>query len=74
MNTNDGLQKYMEKLRNNPELRKAPLDPMEKAKQNPQSLRLAINAKCYDCTCGQRNEVKLCVMNDCPLWHLRPWK
>jgi hypothetical protein len=50
------------------------LSPLEKAKQNPKSLRLAINAKCYDCTCFQKREVKLCEMNDCPLWAVRPWK
>lgn len=50
------------------------MDPLEKAKRNPKSLRAAINAKCYDCTCFQRAEVTKCPMKDCPLWHLRPWQ
>lgn len=31
----------------------------------------AIRAKCIDCCCGQENEVKLCPMEDCPLWAFR---
>lgn len=31
----------------------------------------AIRAKCLDCVCGQRREVTLCDMYDCPLWHYR---
>ena len=50
------------------------LDPVSKAKANPNSLRMAINAKCYDCCCGERKEVRECTITDCPLWNLRPWK
>lgn len=31
----------------------------------------AIRAKCIDCCCGQKNEVKLCPITDCPLWIYR---
>lgn len=31
----------------------------------------AIKAKCLDCTCGQREEVKLCPITDCPLYAFR---
>ena len=31
----------------------------------------AIKAKCLDCCCGQREEVKLCPVEDCPLWAFR---
>ena len=31
----------------------------------------AIKAKCLDCCCGQREEVKLCPVTDCPLWNFR---
>jgi hypothetical protein len=27
----------------------------------------AIRAKCYDCTCGQTKEIKLCKCTNCPL-------
>ena len=50
------------------------LDPMQKAAANPRSMRRAINAKCYDCSCFQKIEVKLCPSKDCPLWNLRPWQ
>lgn len=31
----------------------------------------AIKAKCLDCCCGQREEVKMCPVEDCPLWAFR---
>ena len=27
----------------------------------------SIRAKCLDCCCGQKQEVKLCMSKDCPL-------
>jgi hypothetical protein len=34
----------------------------------------AIRAKCLDCCCDQRDEVKLCPAKDCPLWPFRMGK
>ena len=34
----------------------------------------AIRAKCLDCCCDQREEVKLCPAKDCPLWPYRMGK
>ena len=34
------------------------LDPIERARRNPTSLRLAITAKCWDCS-GRRTSAKL---------------
>ena len=31
----------------------------------------AIRAKCLECSCGNVNEVKLCVIPDCPLYPYR---
>lgn len=31
----------------------------------------AIRAKCLDCCCDQRDEVKLCPVKTCPLWAYR---
>lgn len=31
----------------------------------------AIRAKCLDCSCGSREEVKLCPVHDCPLYDFR---
>lgn len=50
------------------------LDPIEKAKRNPQSRRYAINAKCWDCSCGQRAEIRDCAVKACPLYNFRPYQ
>ena len=50
------------------------LNPIEKAKVNPNSLRAGINAKCFDCCCDQYKEVTHCLVKDCPLLPLRPWQ
>ncbi len=31
----------------------------------------AIRAKCLDCCCDQRDEVKMCPATKCPLWGFR---
>ena len=33
----------------------------------------AIKAKCLDCCCFDRDEVKNCKAELCPLWHYRPY-
>lgn len=50
------------------------LTPIEKAKLKPTSLRLAINAKCWDCCCEQRVEITRCQITDCSLWPVRPYQ
>ncbi len=55
------------------------LDPMTKAANHPKSLRLAITAKCYDCSGrdedpGMRGRVLDCNAPTCPLWPVRPWQ
>ena len=74
MNNISKLQEYGRKVKSGEIIATAPKNPEEKAKANPKSLRLAINAKCWDCTCGQRMEIKLCEMTDCSLHQLRPYK
>ena len=54
--------------------RRKNLSPLEKAKQNPKSLRYAVNATCYECSGFDRSEVKNCEMTDCPLYRKRPWQ
>ncbi len=49
-------------------------DPLQKAKLDPTSLRKAVNAKCYDCSCGQPNEIRLCPVVGCSLYPVRPYK
>lgn len=74
MNNISKLQEYNRNVKSGEIIATASRNPEEKAKANPKSLRLAINAKCWDCTCGQRMEIKLCEMTDCSLHQLRPYK
>jgi hypothetical protein len=55
------------------------LDPIEKARRNPTSLRLAINAKCFDCEGGNsdpnvQRRIGTCASRECPLWTVRPYQ
>ena len=55
------------------------LDPIERAQRNPNSLRLAITAKCYECLGGQdakniRKEIRECTSHKCPLYPVRPYQ
>lgn len=53
------------------------LDPIERAKRNPTSLRLAINAECFRCV-GQGDDanparlIRECEVKTCGLWNVRP--
>jgi hypothetical protein len=44
---------------------------MSKTKHSP--LR-AIRAKCLDCSCGKRAEIRRCPVTDCPLYQYRMGK
>lgn len=55
------------------------LDPIEKAARNPKSLRLAINAKCWDCVGGPadpapRRRIGECAQTRCSLHPVRPYQ
>lgn len=55
------------------------LDPMEKARKKPKSLRLAITAKCADCVGwhgdpGARGRIRDCNVTKCPLHNVRPYQ
>jgi len=55
------------------------LDPIERAKRNPTSLRLAITAKCWECLGGDdtpniRREIRECTSRKCPLYPVRPYQ
>ncbi|GEK46011.1 hypothetical protein HPA02_02940 [Bisbaumannia pacifica] len=57
----------------------ARLDPIEKASQNPRSLRLAITAKCWECMgggeeSGTRRMIRECTSAGCPLHAQRPYQ
>ena len=68
------LAEYREKLKSGEIIRSKYLNPEEKAKANPNSMKYAIAAKCWDCTCGQKEEIRLCYITDCSLYNFRPYK
>ena len=49
------------------------LDPVQKSRANPHSLRLAINARCFQCAGGRNwhNRTKFCIVFICALWPVR---
>ena len=54
-------------------------NPIEKANENPQSLRCAINAKCYECVGMDddpnfRDSIRACAGYSCPLYAHRPYQ
>jgi hypothetical protein len=56
------------------------LDPIQKAAQKPGSLRLAVNAKCWDCVGAgadpnPRGLIRDCTCgSSCPLYSVRPYQ
>ena len=68
------LAEYREKLKSGEIIRTKSLNPEEKAIANPNSMKYAIAAKCWDCSCGQREEIKMCGITDCSLYNFRPYK
>lgn len=53
-------------------------NPIEIAKNNPQSKALAIRAFCASCVgfpeSGWREDIRQCTAPNCPLWTHRPYK
>ena len=77
MDTVKKIKKARAKLAENRSRGIKPPNPIERAKQNPQSMRLAINAFCYECmgfAKSWRNDVKKCPSVKCPLFGFRPYK
>lgn len=55
------------------------MNPIQKARENQKSLRLAVNAKCFDCQGldhdpGVHWRIGNCECPDCPLWPVRPYQ
>ena len=76
---NEALEKAREARRRMKEqgLKVEVLNPIEKAKANPKSLRLAINGKCWDCQSGDpgtRERIRDCWATDCSLHPVRPYQ
>lgn len=55
------------------------LDPIEKARRNPKSLRLAINGHCWGCIGAgadphPKADIRNCSILECTLWPVRPYQ
>lgn len=53
--------------------------PKQKLQERPNSLRLAVNAKCVECMGGDdvpnfRKYIRECTSPDCPLYAVRPYQ
>lgn len=60
-------------------LSKEKLSPIDKARLNPNSLRMALNANCYQCMGedadpGWQKRVGECYLDNCVLWPHRPYQ
>lgn len=73
MNT-EALKIYRAKVQSGEIIPTRPRNPYEKHKDDPKSRVKAINAKCWDCVGGQREEIRLCEITDCSLHAFRPYK
>lgn len=51
---------------------KTPLQKWQESEKK--SLRLAIDAKCWECSHGQRDEIVHCAVTACPLHCIRPYQ
>ena len=70
----DHLKAYREGRANGSIPAPIPKTPLERLKEHPRSLRLAITAFCFDCCGFNRTEVTLCAHTECPLYNLRPYQ
>lgn len=50
------------------------MTPLERAHANPKSKALAIKAACWQCSSGQRDEIKYCTVTKCGLYFVRPYQ
>ena len=72
------IRKRLSKLRERVDLKN--LNPTEKAEKHQDSLRAAVNAKCFVCVNGAEevhtwlDSVRYCCVFDCPLHAFRPVK
>ena len=73
---NRGLENYQQKVKAGQIKPKKPsrMTPIERAKANPNSLKYAILAKCYDCMGGYADGRRNCGVNSCPLYKWMPYK
>ena len=78
INAQEALKEYREKIRTGEIDKTKRRNPIEKARENPNSKALAIAGKCYNCIFDSRaggswrDQVRDCPCTECPLWNVRP--
>ena len=75
----EGLLKYQKEIDQGLRERPKPKSWDQKAKEKPNSLKIAIAAKCWDCICGDhahmaKHTIGTCKITGCPLWPHRPYQ
>lgn len=73
--TREGLRRHREMVKNG-EIKKVSKNPVEKLETNPSSLRLAVNAMCYQCMgcLNTPSEIRDCTSTGCALYAVRPYQ
>lgn len=74
-NAQSALQEYRAKLKSG-EIKKINLTPEQKLEKNPTSLRLAVNAMCYQCMGKTKvvEDIRNCTAKECALYNVRPYQ
>ncbi len=74
-NAQEALKEYRAKLKSG-EIKKVNLNPVQKLEKNPTSLRLAVNAMCFDCMGRSKviEDIRNCTSKTCPLYNVRPYQ
>ncbi len=74
MSGTDALQEYRRKVESGEIEQAKSRNPAERFADDPKSRAKAMAAKCWDCTNGQRVEIRECPCTDCALYAFRPYK
>jgi len=68
----EGLKKYRDAVKSG-EIVPEKLSPLQRAERNPTSLKMAIIAKCYECSGEYADGRKDCGIKSCPLYRWMPY-
>lgn len=67
-------EEYQRKVAAGEITRTLPKSPIEKWKENKKSLRLSINAFCWECIGENVKDIRYCTATNCPLYEVRPYQ
>lgn len=75
-NAKTALEQYRQDLKDG-KVTKVTRSPIEKLAENPKSLRLAVNAMCYQCfgcSSTSASDIRGCTSKSCALFDVRPYQ